>query len=197
MRILLVRHVSTVWNEEGRLQGHTDSPVSAEGERQLAGLRRAFEGRGVEAIYSSDSGRALRTAEVIAAVTGAEIQADPRLRERNYGEWEGLMRAQVRERQATRGGSADDPDFAPAGGESRRDRQRRVVAALEGILASGHRGEVVIVTHEGCLPPLLERLLGSYPRDRHYLPPNASITEVVVQAGGAKLVRLGDTGHLQ
>ncbi len=197
MRLFLVRHVTTVWNEEGRLQGHGDSPPSARGEREVAALQRAFQGHEVEAIYTSDLGRALRTAQAIAAVTGAPVRPDPRLRERDYGQLEGLTPAEIQQRFAGQPGLDWDGLIArPPGGEFRPERDCRLAAALDDILAASHSGNLVVVTHGGSVRPTLERLLGPSPQEHPYAMRNAAITEILIDGTGASLLRLDDTSHL-
>ena len=65
-RIILLRHGETVWNVEGRYQGHLDSPLTATGEAQAHALAERLAGQSFARLYSSDLGRAQRTAEFIA-----------------------------------------------------------------------------------------------------------------------------------
>jgi probable phosphoglycerate mutase len=95
-RILLVRHGESAWNAEGRWQGHLDSPLSPRGVRQAteAGERVGA----VAAIIASDLLRARTTAEIIAGHLGiGPVQLEPRLRERDAGEWSGMTRAEIEE----------------------------------------------------------------------------------------------------
>src|SRR3954451_10202115 len=90
-RLLFVRHGETDWNAEGRLQGHTDRALNEYGRRQAHELADRLVGDGVAAIYASDLARAKEAAEIIAARLDLPVVVDPDLRERNWGNWEGLV----------------------------------------------------------------------------------------------------------
>ena len=87
---------------------------------------------------------------------------EPRLREANLGEWQGLTYAEVRRRYFR------DTDPLPAyfvdtptlGGESLRQLQARVMSAIERIATQHANESVLLVTHGGCLKVLLCTWLG-------------------------------------
>src|SRR5688572_19962610 len=89
-QLILIRHGETLWNTQHRMQGHADSPLTEDGLRQARQLAQRLTQIEFKALYSSDSGRALETARIVAAATGHEIIVDSRLRERNFGVFEGL-----------------------------------------------------------------------------------------------------------
>ena len=88
--LLLVRHGETDWNADGRLQGHTDRPLTDFGRRQARDLAAALAGEDLTAIYSSDLTRARETAEIVAERLGLPVVLDRDLREKDWGNWEGL-----------------------------------------------------------------------------------------------------------
>ena len=76
--LLLVRHGETDWNADGRLQGHTDRPLSDYGRRQARQLAdqlkdEELEDEELEAIYSSDLARARETAEIVGERLGLPV----------------------------------------------------------------------------------------------------------------------------
>ena len=83
--LLLVRHGETDWNADGRLQGHTDRPLSDFGRRQARQLADELEGEQFDAIYASDLARARETAEIVGARLGLPVVLDPDLREKDWG----------------------------------------------------------------------------------------------------------------
>ena len=88
--ILLARHGETDWNSGRRVQGHTDIPLNATGIEQARTLAAQLAGEPLTAVFSSDLSRALDTARAVAdAGTGSRSTVDPRLREKNFGTWEG------------------------------------------------------------------------------------------------------------
>src|ERR1700704_4943984 len=88
--LLLVRHGETDWNAEGKLQGHTDRPLNDHGRRQAQALAERLAGNSIDAVYASDLSRARETAEMVGEKLGLPVLVDPDLREKNWGNWEGL-----------------------------------------------------------------------------------------------------------
>jgi broad specificity phosphatase PhoE len=136
--LLLVRHGETDWNADGRLRGHTDRPLSDFGRRQAQWLAGELEAEELDAIYSSDLTRARETAEIVAARLGLPVELDPDLREKDWGNWEGLT---VVER--------DRVEFV---GESTEAHQERILRALRRI-SERHpdTARVLVVTHGGSM----------------------------------------------
>jgi broad specificity phosphatase PhoE len=135
--LLLVRHGETDWNAEGRLQGHTDRPLNDYGRRQARALADRLADDGVTAVYASDLIRARETAEIVAERLGLPVGVDPDLRERNWGNWEGL--------------TGSERDRVEHVGEAVDAHEERVLRAVRRI-AERHPGErVVVVTHGGSL----------------------------------------------
>ena len=64
-RLWLVRHGETTWNQQSRLQGQSDTPLSARGERQAARLGARLVREEIDAVYASDLERAWRTADLL------------------------------------------------------------------------------------------------------------------------------------
>ena len=145
MSLLLIRHGETALNVARVLQP-ADTPLSARGIAQAEALARRLATMHVGAIVASDLPRALRTAEAIAAVTGASIETTPLLQERNFGDWRGLPYD----------GMAVNPltmAEAPPNGESTDAFEQRVadafahVVARQAALARGSGGVLAVVTH--------------------------------------------------
>ena len=87
--IYIVRHGETEWNIQRRLQGHADSPLTPKGTKQAKLLRKKFKNIKFNAIFSSDSLRAKRSAEIIALEHKLAVKTTKALRERSFGSWEG------------------------------------------------------------------------------------------------------------
>lgn len=198
--LILVRHGVTAWNKVRRFQGRIDIPLDDEGREQAAraGLRLAREP--VDAVYSSDLGRARQTAEAIASALSLPLRTDSGLRERNYGWFEGRTHDEIRrdDPAAYDRWQARDPDFAlPGGGESLATFHQRVQATLE-TMAQRHRGErVVAVTHGGvldCAYRIASGLPISAPRGHDLL--NASLNRIAWDDTGFRVLAWADVGHL-
>jgi alpha-ribazole phosphatase len=98
--LLLARHGETEWNRTHRWQGFTGPPLNNLRRRQADELAVKLAAQEIHAIYSSDTVRVIETAEIVAARLGLEVRQDPRLREVNFGEWEGLTREEINVRYA-------------------------------------------------------------------------------------------------
>jgi broad specificity phosphatase PhoE len=145
--LLLVRHGETDWNAVGRLQGHTDRPLNDFGRRQARELAAGLAGQRLDAIYSSDLSRARETAEIVGERLGLPVTLDPDLREKDWGNWEGLTAAE-----------RDRVEFV---GESTRAHQERMLRALARISAQHpDQGTVLVVTHGGSMRRVQTAALG-------------------------------------
>ena len=147
--LLLTRHGETDWNATHRWQGFTGPPLNDVGRRQAEELAAKLVGANVDAIYSSDAIRATETAEIVAAIFGIDVQQDARLREVNFGAWEGLTRQEINARYA---GAFSEWDAcklaAPTGGETDLQMAERVLEAVTEI-AQTHKSETVLVVTSG------------------------------------------------
>ncbi len=161
-RVVLWRHGRTSWNATSRFQGQTDVPLDEVGvfqaeraARDLATLRPDF-------IVSSDLVRARATAEALAQIVGLPVQTDEALRETFAGDWQGLTRQEILDRDG------DDfyrwingEDIKPGGGESRGEVAARVAAAVRSHAARlPQDGTLVIATHGGAARAGIGELLG-------------------------------------
>ena len=197
--ILLLRHGETMWNIEGRIQGHRDSPLSAEGLAQAEALARCLAAERPDVLYSSDLGRARQTVEPIARATGLTPRIDPALRERCYGAFEGRTWPEIErdfpeQYAAHLTGSAT---LRAHGGESMLEFRDRALGALARIAAASVDGKVVIVAHGGVLGQLYRHVM-NIPLEvpRNYAMPNAGINRFAFKCGTWRLIAWGDLSHL-
>jgi probable phosphoglycerate mutase len=198
-RFIVVRHGETLWNLAGRVQGHGDSELSAAGRAQAEALARRLAGEPFDVLVSSDLGRAMATARTVARLTGHEVLADPRVRERGFGSGEGLGYAEIEARYpgGFRPSGVPDPDYAIPGGESRRAFQDRVATAFEA-LALEHAGRrVLVITHGGVVGALYRHIHGIAPDTAHRIAiANASYNEVAREGEAWTIGAWGDCAHL-
>ena len=161
-RFIVVRHGETHWNVEMRIQGQGDSPLTENGIAQARAIAERLAAERIDAIVSSDLGRAMQTARRIAERVGLEVIPDARLRERAFGEGEGMTYTEVD--QVYPGAFARvrevDPDFVIPGGESRRQFHERVRAAFEDLAARNAASTLVVVTHGGVLATFFRHVHG-------------------------------------
>lgn len=165
--LILWRHGHTEWNGQQRVQGHTDVPLSARGHAQAAESARLLAARHPAAIVSSDLQRCTETAAALARRTGLTVHHDPRLRERAYGQWEGLTMAEIAERwpesYARKAAGTDAADLGH-GIERPAEVRKRVGEALRAAAEANPAGTTVVVSHGGACRYGLWDLLG-WPMD--------------------------------
>lgn len=198
-RILAIRHGQTAWNASARIQGHTDIELDALGQWQARQLAQALGHEELQAIYSSDLSRARDTAAPLAAAHGLPLGIDTGLRERAFGDFEGMSFEQIESRwpEQALAWRRRDPGFGPQGGEVLRDFRERVVAALTR-LALAHRGQcIALVTHGGVLDVLYrEAARIALDAPRTWQVANAGINRLLHTGEGLVLVGWADVGHL-
>ena len=199
--LLVVRHGQTEFNRRGLYQGHADSALTDAGSAQARLLAPRLRSLGCSpTIYCSDLGRARRTAELLAA-PGSRIREDAGLRERCWGVFEGLSRAEITERypDARTSSREANPDYTPPGGETLGELNERIVTALDRI-ASSHAGErVIVVTHGGVVTAFARYVLGvSQDAPRRFGIGNASLSLFYRHDERGWMARfLGDVAHLE
>ncbi|MGH7903511.1 MAG: histidine phosphatase family protein [Candidatus Dormibacteraceae bacterium] len=199
-RVFLVRHAQSTWNEERRIQGQRDPPLSRLGQSQAGALgERLAKGRWA-AFYSSDLERALETAAPLASRIDIPLQRDPDLREIGLGEWEGLTREQLvacyPERWAS-WRSEPDWDLVP-GGEGADAFERRVRVAIAGLFDRHPEGDVLAVTHGGVIQVALAAVVGRTSRGPFtFVVGNASLTVIQRRDGRHLIGRVNDACHLE
>lgn len=198
-RFIVVRHGETQWNIESRIQGHRDSPLTATGLAQAEAIAQRLAQESFDALVSSDLGRALQTAQAIARLCGREVVADSRLRERNFGEGEGMTYGEVDYHwpDAFSRVRETDPDFQIPGGESRRQFHERIKDAFVSLAAEHDGRRVTVVCHGGVLAALY-RLIHDIPVARPHAIPiaNASYNAIAFEADAWAVEAWGDVAHL-
>jgi alpha-ribazole phosphatase/probable phosphoglycerate mutase len=151
--LYIVRHGQTEGSDKRRYKGTIDVPLSKGGIEQAEKLSRFFgrNAEGVKAVYSSALKRALGTAEPIAGALGLEPQVVEGLRERHFGEWEGMTFEEIEAKypDAFSLWAGDPLSYSPVGGESTLEVRDRVVDAVEGLIKRHEGDTFVIVAHGG------------------------------------------------
>ena len=166
-RFGLVRHAETLWNRERRIQGQSDSALTAKGMQDADNWGRQLSRFSWNRILMSDSGRAVETAAGINNHLQAPVESDPRLREQDWGRWTGRRITQIETEVSSR--LQDEQmrgwKFCPPGGEDRLSVWHRSHRALTEAANQWRGGTILIVTHEGVIKSLIYHLSG-----RRFLP---------------------------
>lgn len=179
----LVRHGQTDWNLAGRWQGQSPQApgLNEAGHAQALALRSQLAGRQFAAIYSSDLLRARQTAELLADPLGLPVKLDPRLREMDLGEWEGLLSNEISSRfpQLLKERDCDPIHTSAPRGETPECVVERVASALDDIVIN-HCGEPVLIVAHGISLAAILCLARDIPLEYIYeqVPGNASLLHV-------------------
>ena len=150
--LYFVRHGETVWNNENKICGATDSPLTQLGHEQAVRLGTIVREQGIKAdvILYSPLSRAKDTALHISEITGIPVREEPRLIEQNFGRYEGTPR-DSQEFQIAR------QQFALGyGGESSLKLAQRIYNLLDDVTADSEH-TYMLVAHNG-----IARCVNSY-----------------------------------
>ncbi|MFC7278931.1 histidine phosphatase family protein [Paractinoplanes rhizophilus] len=160
-RLIVWRHGNTDWNAGHRVQGQTDVPLNAVGRQQAVDAAELLVKMRPDAIVSSDLQRAADTAAALAALTGLSISYDKRLRERYFGDWQGLTMIEVAERHPDQYDRWKRGQEVGGAVESLPDLGKRVCEALhEAAALAPPGGTVVVATHGSAARQGVGQLLG-------------------------------------
>jgi alpha-ribazole phosphatase len=188
--LILVRHGRTAANAAGLLQGRLDNPLDPVGDAQAMAIAAALGP--VDRVITSPLQRARSTAEAI----GGDVVVDDRWVELDYGLFDGKAQGDV---------TADvwehwraDPDYAPPGGESLTELDRRVAAALDELSHDAQHRDVVVVSHVSPIKAAIAWAVGNSVgvmswRCRLDV---ASICRIAVTPRGPVMISFNETAHL-
>ncbi|MGH3712586.1 MAG: histidine phosphatase family protein [Micromonosporaceae bacterium] len=160
-RLIIWRHGQTIWNRQNRIQGQTDVPLDETGQQQASAAAELLATEAVDLLVSSDLGRARETAHALSALNGLPVEIDNRLRERQYGEWEGLTHEEISARWPTEFARWKTGQPIPECGlEDPDDVAKRVGDALLDLVEQAGDGTLVVVSHGGSARQGMGAVLG-------------------------------------
>lgn len=198
MKLLLARHGQTDWNLAGRFQGHGDIPLNELGLKQAKAMKLRLENETIDFIYSSDLCRAVETARIISEET-IQVQTDSRLREVNFGDWEGLTYTEIQKKYPAELAAWEKDVFhnAPPGGETLEQLAGRAKVILTKLSTHQENRTILLVTHGGMIKVLICLAL-NLPVTMYwqFQVTTASLSEIEFFPLGAILNFLNNTNHL-
>jgi broad specificity phosphatase PhoE len=196
---VLLRHGQTPMSAQKRYAGASDVPLTDLGVRQAMAAAARLAAAGIGVIVTSPLQRAVRTADEVAAVTGARVETDEGFRETGFGAWEGLTFAEVRQGwPAELSAWLADPEVAPPGGESFAEVSKRVTDALHRVLAAHEGRTVLIVSHVTPIKTLVATALLAPPPALYRMHLDvAALCQIDWYPDGPAVLRsFNDTAHL-
>ncbi|WP_189310978.1 bifunctional RNase H/acid phosphatase [Streptomyces brasiliensis] len=200
---VLLRHGETPLTPQKRFSGSggTDPALSGIGREQAERVAAALARRGtIQDIVASPLARTRETAAIVAARLGLDVTIDEGLRETDFGAWEGLTFAEVRERHPDDLNAwLADPEAEPTGGESFAATAIRIAATRDKLVAAYAGRTVLLVTHVTPIKTFVRLALGAPPESLFRMELSAaSLSAVAYFADGNASVRLlNDTSHLR
>ncbi|MDX6346522.1 MAG: ribonuclease / adenosylcobalamin/alpha-ribazole phosphatase [Streptomyces sp.] len=200
---VLLRHGETALTPEKRFSGSggTDPELSEKGRWQAQRAADSLAARGtIQAVVSSPLARCRQTADTVAARLGLDVRIDEGLRETDFGAWEGLTFAEVKDRYPTELDAwLASPKTAPPGGESFASVARRIAVSRDKLLARYAAKTVLLVTHVTPVKTLVRLALGAPPESLFRMELSAAAFSAVAYYadGNASLRLLNDTSHLR
>ena len=194
LEIWWIRHGESLWNRQGRWQGHSDIDLSPLGEEQARKLSKRLESIAFIRVSCSALSRARRTAEL--ALPSRPPEADPRLREVHFGAFEGRSVDEFDDeaREQLQQWLRDPFGLRLPGGESMGDVRIRV-GQWFGQLPS--RGRIAVFTHGGVIRSEIWQIVGPPQENRWTVQiENTSISRIRY-ARRISLERINDCSHLE
>jgi probable phosphoglycerate mutase len=149
--LAFIRHGSTDWNIEGRMQGQQNVPLNEEGRKQAYLLGQRLAAESWDFIVSSDLLRASETAEIINSYLSKQILYDQRLRELSFGQIEGTTKE---ERQSKWGANWREKNLGIEGREAAAERGTDCIKEIMGRFPDK---KIIVVTHGTLLKEMLQR----------------------------------------
>jgi alpha-ribazole phosphatase len=198
MKLFLVRHGQTDWNLAQRFQGQSGIPLNETGRQQAVALADRLAGERFDVIYSSDLQRAHETANIIAKGK-FEVKTDARLREVDFGDWQGLTYNAIKETHPDALTAWENNAYrnAPPNGETLGELTARVQSMLNDLLENCKGKNVLLVAHGGMLQSLVCLAL-NLPSTMYwqFQISMASVSQIAFYPAGAIVNLLNDTSNL-
>ncbi len=146
-RVLLVRPGSTEFDEQGRIKGSLDMPLSSLGEQQALAVASELMGINVGTIYTAPCESAQQTAMQLARGRDIRVKVLECFRNIDHGLWHGKLIDEVRRNQPRvyRTGMESPDEICPPGGESIRAARIRVAKAIRKVIKKGREDVVALV----------------------------------------------------
>lgn len=197
MKIYITRHSKTLWNQEKRLQGWKDSPLTSSGINDAYLLKERIKNLKIDCCYSSPIGRAKATSSILFE----NFIEDARLKEMNFGIYEGKKISELLKiKEYDDLWNCPDDNVKLTGGESYHEVQQRLKDFISQIYQK-HHDQTIFLTIHGMLFVILHGIMLNYQtkdlvKINQQIVRGCSLTEVEYDGKIFKINYLGDASHL-
>lgn len=198
MKIYITRHSKTLWNQEKRLQGWQDSSLTKEGIEDAQLLKQRISDLNIDCCYSSPINRALETSKILFD----KVIVDERLKEMNFGIYEGQLIDQLLEDQTYYDlwNNPDDNIKIPEG-ETYLEVQNRLKDFFDELYQK-NPDKTVFITIHGMLFIILHGIMLNYKTSEltkinKYVVRGCSLSEVDFDGKNFNIKYIGDDSHLK
>jgi broad specificity phosphatase PhoE len=166
---LCVRHGVTDWNRQGRFQGLTDVPLNDEGIAQAQAAARRLRDIRLDCVVSSPLIRAVKTAEIIATMSGKPVAVDAGLIECDFGSFEGRSISEVMDEHGITAMEAL-ATILPEDGEPWPSVSRRSLRCVGQWLDRHPQANILFVCHDAVMQSMSDALCKKWFNNRHGTP---------------------------
>ena len=196
----IVRHGETNWNILGKTQGHGNSNLTEKGIEQATTLAQSINKYPIDYIYSSDLGRAVETANILADKLNLEVNKTKALREMGFGVWEGLLMDEIKESYADMYNTWRNAPhlFNIPGGETLSIIKDRVEEFIKEINEKYDNKHILLVSHSVTVRVILLSCLGSGLENIYRIKQdNTALNIVEFKDYGPVVIKMNDTSHFK
>lgn len=198
MKIFITRHSKTLWNQEKKLQGWKDSPLTKEGINDALLLKKRIRDISIDYCYSSPINRAKQTSEILFD----HVILDDRLKEMNFGTYEGKNISELlKDKQYDALWNQPDDNIRLPEGESYAEVQKRLLNFINEIYQK-NSDKTIFVTIHGMLFIILHGLMLEYKTSdlvkiNQHVIRGCSLSEVEYDGKKFNIKYIGDDSHLE
>ncbi|WP_438347357.1 histidine phosphatase family protein [Paenibacillus sp. FA6] len=161
LELVCIRHGRTQWNRDKRYLGHTDIGILEESQLELLSVKEALKERVFQKVFCSDLKRCRETLDLIYPTSADQVAFDKRLREMDFGDWEGQTYDQLKHSDMYREWLDNPQTVTPPGGESWGCFQQRLVDFMDSLVCimkeednDNPMRSILLVTHGGVIRQL-------------------------------------------
>lgn len=172
LKLYIVRHGETKWNVEKRFQGQTDSDLTEKGKEKVGKTGEELKNILFDAVYTSELGRAVKSAEIILSKNinkKNRLQKLTELNEVYFGKWQGLSYDEIFEKYPEEANNYfyDMKKYCAKNieAEELKDALDRFLKGMDKIVKNHKTGNILVVTHGTVLEMFINYVINKDTKD--------------------------------